>query len=80
MLTWAGQVALHGAVPVLLIWNFYGAYLYTLTTACALGNVHITRLLIYGCGKMSRLSTKFFKFRICQKLYVQMPADLDQFR
>ena len=68
-------------VKFFVVFVGYGnrADLLALTAACAFGKIYIARSLMNFSGKTSRLAFESQKFGICEKLNVQMTADLDQF-
>jgi len=49
-------------------------------TTRALDRVYITRMAGQSDLEISRLSFNVFHFTVCDDVYVQVPADLDQFR
>jgi hypothetical protein len=65
---------------IISIGNADGAYLRAFSAACAFGKINKPRLFPYPGSKMPRIALKTEKFCICDEFYIQMPADLDQFR
>jgi hypothetical protein len=51
-----------------------------LAAACAFCHVYKSGCLMNFCGKISGLAFEAQKFGVCEKLNIQMTADLDQFR
>jgi hypothetical protein len=64
---------------VVAVFQLYRADLGTFATARALGHVDISGIFMDVGGKPTRFPGEFVKFTVGDKLYVQMPADLDQF-
>ena len=66
---------------VLIVWirNFNRTVLYTGPTTRAFVFYNVSGLFNQGDFKVSCFPIDTINFRICQNLYIGMPADLDQF-
>jgi len=65
---------------VVLIGHLDGADLGAIAAAGAFLKIDETRIFAQFCGEVSRVSFKGEKFGAREQFYIQMPADLDQFR
>ena len=51
----------------------------TIAATCAFFRVNVAGAIDQCNGEITWLALNVFYFTVCDKVYVQMPADLDQF-